>query len=322
MTFSFIELQDIVIADLYEKFQSNVSESEVSIKDDRVVGFPTVDAIEWLHDHGNSNILDAQEKALKELLRLGYLEQTNESSLRTPPKRGHDHITRSYEISAKGLKYVEDQLSKGNEIISKRLTDNDFSEYGIFTESQLSAGLSGYLTKKGGDPFEGIGKVEVSFLGKKFLIGCEEGKEDETKEIIKLIELDTGETLKAVTAPLDDFRALLMGSVLTVKEKQEIPASDRIVELNDNQKVIALEAIDTVIEAVRGDNEYGSQYPEDKEQRLAELTAGKKLLEAARASISTVDTVLIKTLAYLSGIGVAVEQIADAMIKVKTLLGL
>jgi len=110
---------------------------------------------------------------------------------------------------------------------------------------------------------------------------------------------------------------------ITIDQKAtSIPASDRIVTLNDNKQAAALEAIDMVIDAVRGDNEYGHKAPEDKEQRIAELTAGKKLIEAARASISTVDAVLIKTLAYLSGIGVAVEQITDAMIKVKTLLGL
>ncbi|MCK5428163.1 MAG: hypothetical protein KAI94_01760 [Anaerolineales bacterium] len=107
-------------------------------------------------------------------------------------------------------------------------------------------------------------------------------------------------------------------------ESRDIPAANRTVTIDHNSTayIEAAEAVDAVIEAVRGDNEYGDRDPEDKEQRLAELTAGKKLIEAARASISAVDAVLIKTLAYLSGIGIAVTQIADAIIKVQILLGL
>jgi len=67
---------------------------------------------------------------------------------------------------------------------------------------------------------------------------------------------------------------------------EEIPASDRVVALNDNdpERKHTIEVISKAIEAVRGDNEYASDDPEDREQRLAELEASKQLLKAPRIS--------------------------------------
>ncbi len=100
-----------------------------------------------------------------------------------------------------------------------------------------------------------------------------------------------------------------------------VPAANRTVTLDHNGSGYkrALEAVETVIETVRGDNEYGNRDPEDKEQRLAELSAGKRLLEAGRASVNAVNTVLMKTLLYLAGIGVATEQVATAIEAVQKL---
>ncbi|MGH6660857.1 MAG: hypothetical protein ACREB6_04915, partial [Rhodospirillales bacterium] len=105
---------------------------------------------------------------------------------------------------------------------------------------------------------------------------------------------------------------------------EKIPAADRTVSRLDNQETWdeAIAAIDAAIEAVRGDNEYGARDPEDKEQRLAELSAGRVLFDATRTSVRAVEAVLLKTLLYLAGIGVAVTQVIDAIEKVRTLLGL
>jgi len=102
------------------------------------------------------------------------------------------------------------------------------------------------------------------------------------------------------------------------------PASDRTVSLDHNsaQYQAAISALDDVIANVRGDNEYGDRDSEDKEQSLVALSAGRKLFDAGRVSVEMIDTVVLRTLAYLAGIGVAVDQIATAILKVKELIGL
>jgi len=106
------------------------------------------------------------------------------------------------------------------------------------------------------------------------------------------------------------------------ENQKTVPAASRVVSLDHNSQAYkeAIQAIDVVSEAIRGDNEYGNRDPEDKEQRLAELLAGRKLLEAGRASVNAVNTVLMKTLLYLAGIGVAVTQVATAIEAVQKLL--
>ena len=115
----------------------------------------------------------------------------------------------------------------------------------------------------------------------------------------------------------------LVGSHLSIPVSGDdaLPASDRFVKLDHNSEPYreAVAAIDNVIEEVRGDNEYGSRDPDDKSQRIAELKAGKKLLEAPRAAYRALSNLLLETLNYLSGIGVAIGRIADAIAKIKTL---
>jgi hypothetical protein len=63
---------------------------------------------------------------------------------------------------------------------------------------------------------------------------------------------------------------------------EPIPASDRTVSLGHNspEKKQALEKIDELVEAVKEANDLPGS-PEDKEPVLAELSAGRKLLEAS-----------------------------------------
>jgi cell division protein ZapA (FtsZ GTPase activity inhibitor) len=158
------------------------------------------------------------------------------------------------------------------------------------------------------DPFEGIGRVDVTFLGRNLTIGCVEGEEERTKHLVERIEAEAGETLKAVTGPLDDFRALLMGSVLLVdfiedlEDQSNVPASDRIVTLNHNSPDHreAIEAIGRVTEALAADNEYGAEAPEEKEALLGALKSGRLLLSATQVRVSAIRATLLPALQYIA----------------------
>jgi hypothetical protein len=60
-----------------------------------------------------------------------------------------------------------------------------------------------------------------------------------------------------------------------------VPAADRFVRFDDNQEAYnsALEAVDIVSRALAADNEIGSQWPLERDQKLAELKAIRLLLE-------------------------------------------
>jgi hypothetical protein len=82
---------------------------------------------------------------------------------------------------------------------------------------------------------------------------------------------------------------------------QEVPAADRIVPLDHNSPEYreAVNALEEVAEAVRSNNEYANEDPEDRNQRLVELEAAEKLLEAPRVSESAIKIFAIRTLRYL-----------------------
>lgn len=102
------------------------------------------------------------------------------------------------------------------------------------------------------------------------------------------------------------------------------PSSEGFVKLDHNSAPYAetVETLDAAIEAVRGDNEYGASDPEDKEQQLTALEAGRKLLEGGRVAVKVASTVILETLEYLASIGVAVAKVTAAIAAVKVLLGL
>lgn len=102
-----------------------------------------------------------------------------------------------------------------------------------------------------------------------------------------------------------DLRRLLareLEAAVTGGEEAGVPASDRYVRLDHNspaytQTVAALEA---VVEAVRRDNEYGSADPDDRDQRIAELEAGKRLLQEVRVRVDAAHALFVGTLGYLA----------------------
>ena len=99
-----------------------------------------------------------------------------------------------------------------------------------------------------------------------------------------------------------------MGSVLLaeytedLEDQRNVPASDRIVTLNDNSADYreAIAAIGRVTKAIAADNEYGAEAPEEKEALLGTLKAGRQLLSATEVRVSAVRATLLPALQYIA----------------------
>ncbi len=165
--------------------------------------------------------------------------------------------------------------------------------------------------------FDGMGQIQIEFLGKRYVIGCVEGAENRTIEHAHRFEIDAGEVLKAVTGNLDPIRAMLMAGVVAYERIGEledvhrlVPASDRIVNLDHNQLTYkeAVAAIEQLIDVVRESNSYRETDAADQERRVAELEAGRRLLGSCWISVATLKATLIGTLTYLA------SKFADAPI--------
>lgn len=80
----------------------------------------------------------------------------------------------------------------------------------------------------------------------------------------------------------------------------EIPASDRVVTLghNSSEQIEVLQKVDDLLTAVIEANDFPGT-PEEKEQTVAELTAGRRLLEATRIRVGAIREVLQPKLNWL-----------------------
>jgi hypothetical protein len=110
---------------------------------------------------------------------------------------------------------------------------------------------------------------------------------------------DMGYTNDASTT--DGFAGALNG--LGMQEAERLMgAAEKTMDLDhcapEYQKAVA--ALSGVTEAVRQNNEYASSEPEDREQRLAELEAGNRLLRAGRVRIAALMAVLGSALTALA----------------------
>lgn len=157
--------------------------------------------------------------------------------------------------------------------------------------------------------FEGIGQIEVEFLGDRFVLGCVEGEEDRAIRFAHRLEVDAGEVLKAVSGELNHARVMLMAGILAHERIDElengtelVPASDRVVGLNHNAPayIEALVALDALLVVVRESNSYREMDEADQERRVAELEAGRTLLHSRTVSLKVVKAALWSTLAYLA----------------------
>lgn len=157
--------------------------------------------------------------------------------------------------------------------------------------------------------FEGIGQIEVEFLGDRFVLGCVEGEEDRAIRFAHRLEVDAGEVLKAVTGDLDQTRATLMAGILAHERIEELengtalaPAADRVVGLDHNAPdyTEAMATLDALIIIVRESNSYRELDAADQERRVAELEAGRTLLGSRWVSLRVVQAALWSTLGYLA----------------------
>jgi len=79
-----------------------------------------------------------------------------------------------------------------------------------------------------------------------------------------------------------------------------VPASDRIVSLNDNERAASLRAtLDDLAPKLAGNNELPANDAVEFERRFAEFQAGNLLVKAATASAGALATVLLGTLKWL-----------------------
>jgi hypothetical protein len=108
------------------------------------------------------------------------------------------------------------------------------------------------------------------------------------------------------------------------REDLAIPASDRTVNLNHNSEPYreAVEALDELERALTEANDYPDA--EDKEQRIAEVSAARRLLKAARVRIGAVAVLLSSGIVYFTtqltttAVGKAASVVVD---KIVALLG-
>jgi hypothetical protein len=189
-----------------------------------------------------------------------------------------------------------------------RLSAGGYVQAAKVARDYLDEPLRSFAPEK--DVFDGMGQVQVEFLGERYVIGCIEGEEAPAIARAHRFEIDAGEVLKAVTGNLDHMRAMLMAGALAheriaeLEETQRLtPASDRVVTLDHNQPAYGdtLAAIDQLIEVVRESNSYREADAADQERRVAELEAGRRLLSSRWVSVATVRAAFIGTLTYLTG---------------------
>ena len=87
-----------------------------------------------------------------------------------------------------------------------------------------------------------------------------------------------------------------------VSAPRDVPASNRIVTLDHNSAEYkeAVDAIDRLILAVDGDNEYGAEAPEEKHAIVSVLRSGRNLLSAAQVRVSAVRAILLSAIQYVA----------------------
>lgn len=159
------------------------------------------------------------------------------------------------------------------------------------------------------DMFDGIGQIQVDFLGERLVIGCVEGEEDKALARLHRFEVDCGEVTKGVSGDLDPLRAAIMGGVIAFERIEELEAGRIGPEADERTAVVdqssqdfrsAIDAIDRLVETVERSNSYRENLPEDHSRRLAELEAGRRLLMGGRFSITAVKATLWATVIYLA----------------------
>jgi hypothetical protein len=97
-----------------------------------------------------------------------------------------------------------------------------------------------------------------------------------------------------------------------VSESATVPASDRIVKIDHNsaQYMEIIGKLAQISDAAKKSNSLSIENADERDQRLAEITAGKILLEAPRTNAEKVKSLLIDGLKWIG------EKIADNVVSV------
>lgn len=108
-----------------------------------------------------------------------------------------------------------------------------------------------------------------------------------------------------------------------MQERQTVPVADRTVRIDHNAPAYqeVLYGFRQTIEAIEGSNEYADADLEDQKQRIAELNAGRILLEPVTVRVQTLLAVIKPALEYLAkkfgdaAIGKAASALLAALVK-------
>jgi hypothetical protein len=108
------------------------------------------------------------------------------------------------------------------------------------------------------------------------------------------------------------------------RELAEVPAADRVVRLDHNSVAYSdvLDALEKLEEALKGANDYPD--PEDREQRVAEVSATRRLFQSVRLRVGAVVALLGSGVMYFAThlAGSAIDKAASAVVDaITTLIG-
>jgi hypothetical protein len=122
-----------------------------------------------------------------------------------------------------------------------------------------------------------------------------------------------------------ELKRYLQRKIVPPEATSVVPAADREVTLDHNSKAYAetTMGLDTLVEALEQTNEYCDA--EDKQEKIAELSAGRRLLRALRVRYVAITALLGPPLVWLAGkfAGSVIGQIAETVWQsLKALIGL
>ena len=186
-----------------------------------------------------------------------------------------------YSVPTEGFNYVRTQRSHHESTIYK---------YNKFGEGWAYSALKNIKARLP-DPFAGIGQVDVTWFGRKLVIGCEVGEEERTKNLVAEIEIAAGQVPQALESEIDPFRTLLMGSLLVAgdyKEQNQIPASDREVTRQDNIEAFdeAAKSLDFFVEEFKSDHRLENIIGDEKPVFERIFEAARQLFRNTRINVS------------------------------------
>jgi hypothetical protein len=129
------------------------------------------------------------------------------------------------------------------------------------------------------------GDINIGALGKMYVPGSGRNINDSTRAFIDQVFRPMAQELIRHLRRVGEARA-----------EEPVPAADRVVSLNHNSKEYTetIEAAEEVEKTIREANDFSD--PEEKEQRIAEVSAVRRLLQAVRVRIEAI-VVLLRPLA-------------------------